>query len=179
VNLKRLIKNFILDKSQRLLEIPYIGPNLNSGCIWPKLANPFKLLLTAFLVIIILEKLPPCGFKNWLYRKFLGVEVGKDVVIGPKVWLDPLFPQLITIEDGAIIGCGSRILTHEFLINAVRIGRVHIGRQSLIGSFSTVRSGITIGEGSIIGMMSFVNKDVPDKARVGGVPIKPIKINRQ
>ena len=53
----------------------------------------------------ILRKLPPCSLKNNLYRA-MGVKIGKDVVISPDVVLDPVFPELITVEDGVILGWG-------------------------------------------------------------------------
>ena len=36
--------------------------------------------------------------------------------------------------------------------------------------------GVTIGENSVVGAFSFVNKDVPDNAFVVGVPAKVVKI---
>ncbi len=35
--------------------------------------------------------------------------------------------------------------------------------------------GVTVGENSIIGAFSFVNKDIPDNVVAGGVPAKIIK----
>ena len=44
-----------------------------------------------------------------------------------------------------------------------------------IASNCTISKGVRIGEGSIIGANSFVNKDVPPFSIVGGVPAKLIK----
>ena len=38
-----------------------------------------------------------------------------------------------------------------------------------------VMPGVTIGENTIIGAFSFVNKDLPDNVVAAGVPIKIIK----
>jgi acetyltransferase-like isoleucine patch superfamily enzyme len=35
--------------------------------------------------------------------------------------------------------------------------------------------GVTVGENSIIGAFSFVNKDIPDNAIATGIPIKIMK----
>ena len=39
--------------------------------------------------------------------------------------------------------------------------------------------GVTIGENSTVGALSFVDKDVPDNAMAVGVPAKVIKKTRQ
>ena len=44
-----------------------------------------------------------------------------------------------------------------------------------IGSGATIRRGVTLGIGSIIGANAFVNKDVPPFAVVGGVPAIVLK----
>ena len=44
-----------------------------------------------------------------------------------------------------------------------------------IGSNTTIISGAKIGEGSIIGAMSLVNKSIPPYVIAGGVPVKVIK----
>ena len=44
-----------------------------------------------------------------------------------------------------------------------------------IGVGAVIRRGVTIGNGAVIGANSFVNKDVPDFAVVGGCPAKIIK----
>jgi acetyltransferase-like isoleucine patch superfamily enzyme len=90
-------------------------------------------------------------FKNGTYRLF-GAKIGKDVHIAPEVYIDDFLPELITIEDGVIIGLRSTILTHEFTIKHGRFGRVRIGRQAIIGANSTVRSGVTVGDRALVAM---------------------------
>lgn len=47
-----------------------------------------------------------------------------------------------------------------------------------ISSNCTINKGIRIGEGSIIGANSFVNKDIPPYSVAGGVPAKLIRSRR-
>lgn len=47
-----------------------------------------------------------------------------------------------------------------------------IGNDVWIGSFCVIRQGVTIGDGAIIGTMSFVNKDVPPYSIVYGIPAR-------
>ena len=171
-----VIKNFLEDSSCRRVIVPYKGKRLNAPCDWWKLQGSLAMLLRAFLNEI-LRKTPPCSLKNSLYR-LMGVKIGKDVVIGPGVSLDPLFPGLIVIEDGAIFGWDCQIVTHEFLVKGLILGRVCIKKKALIGAHSLVRAGKTVGENSIVSAKSFVNKDVADNEAVGGVPAKKIEIRK-
>lgn len=54
---------------------------------------------------------------------------------------------------------------------------VVIGNHVWIGANATILKGVTIGEGAIVAAGAVVNKDVPPKALVGGVPAKIIKEN--
>ena len=171
---RSMIKDFLEDSDCNKIIVPYKGKRLNAACDWRKLQGSLGMLLRAFLCEILM-KAPPCSLKNSFYR-LLGAKIGKDVVIGPNVLLDPLFLKLITIEDGAILGWGCRMLAHEFLIEKLILGRVSIGKRALIGAFSTVRAGETIEDGATVSMCSFVNKDVKAGRAVGGVPAKEIKI---
>lgn len=93
--------------------------------------------------------------------------------------MDDSFPELITIDDGCIIGEHVTILAHEFTIKKMRLGRVHICKQALIGVLSVIRSGVTIGDSTIVAMDTLVNKDVPAYTEVGGVPSHKIKKLRE
>ncbi len=52
---------------------------------------------------------------------------------------------------------------------------IKIGNGVWIGSNTTIISGAEIGEGSVIGAMSLVNKKTPPFVVAGGVPVKIIK----
>ena len=54
-------------------------------------------------------------------------------------------------------------------------GDIHVGNDVWIGATSTIMSGITIGDGAIIGAGSMVTKDVPPFAIVAGNPSKIVK----
>lgn len=59
--------------------------------------------------------------------------------------------------------------------NDCRWEDVVIGHDVWVGSGVTIRRGVTIGNGAIIAANSFVGRDVPDYAIVGGTPAKVIK----
>lgn len=54
-------------------------------------------------------------------------------------------------------------------------GECIIGNDVWIGANAVIRRGVTISDGAVVGANSFVNKDVPPYAVVGGCPAKIIK----
>lgn len=54
-------------------------------------------------------------------------------------------------------------------------GDIVIGNDVWIGYEAVVLSGVTIGDGAIIGTRAVVTKDVPPYTIVGGIPARPIR----
>lgn len=54
-------------------------------------------------------------------------------------------------------------------------GDIVIGNDVWIGYEAIILSGVTVGDGAIIGSRAVVTKDVPPYTIVGGVPAKPIR----
>ena len=54
-------------------------------------------------------------------------------------------------------------------------GDTVIGNDVWIGYEAVIMSGVTIGDGAIIGTRAVVTKDVPPYTIVGGVPANPIR----
>lgn len=54
-------------------------------------------------------------------------------------------------------------------------GDITIGNDVWIGYEAVIMSGVTIGDGAIIGTRALVTKDVPPYTIVGGIPARPIK----
>ncbi len=54
-------------------------------------------------------------------------------------------------------------------------GDIVIGNDVWIGYEAVILSGVTVGDGAIIGTRAVVTKDVPPYTIVGGVPAKPIR----
>ncbi|MBI4176666.1 MAG: hypothetical protein HY518_05650, partial [Candidatus Aenigmarchaeota archaeon] len=114
-----------------------------------------------YFIVTLCKILPPCELKNHLYR-LIGVSIGRNVSIANDSIIDPMFPELIVIEDNAIIGWGTKLFTHEITLDTFRIGSIIVRKNSMVGEFSVVRPGVTIGRNSMVAAMSFVNEDVED-----------------
>jgi acetyltransferase-like isoleucine patch superfamily enzyme len=60
----------------------------------------------------------------------------------------------------------------------IRKEHVIIERNVWIAEKATILRGVTVGEGTVVGAMSLVTRDVPPYAVVGGVPAKVLKYRR-
>jgi acetyltransferase-like isoleucine patch superfamily enzyme len=124
-----------------------------------------------YLNVVIIPNIPFSNLRVMLY-KMIGFKIGKSVFIGMKCYLDDVAIEKIIIEDGAVISYGCYFACHGK-------GQAHtdiiIKKNSYIGMRSILisgKNGITIGENSIIGAGSLVNRDVAKGDTVLGVPIK-------
>lgn len=172
--LRKKIMNYVLHSDEKTIVIPYDGPRLTSTIDWPRYRNNFRLAINGVLHEI-LKFVPPCDFKNWIMRR-MGYKIGKDVAICNYTYLDPLFPELITIEDGVLVGAYAVIDCHEMVHKDIKLGRVHIKKGAIVGGFAYVRNGVTIGENACVAMGAWAFKDVPDNTIVIGQPAKPVKV---
>lgn len=135
---------------------------------------PFLKVVKNFIVIQLARYTPFLSVKNWLYRTFLRMKVGKKTSFALMVMPDTMFPEKIKVGKNCVIGYNTTILAHEYLINEYRLGDVSIGDEVLIGANSTILPGVTIGDGAIVSAATLVHKDVPPGAFVGGNPMKII-----
>jgi acetyltransferase-like isoleucine patch superfamily enzyme len=104
-----------------------------------------------------------------------------DVVVGRNTWIGPF-----TVLDGSgglyigeycSISAGVQIYSHDTVKWAVSGGLasperapVRIGDRCYIGPNVVISKGVSIGDGSVIGANSFVNKDIPRGMFAWGVP---------
>ena len=108
---------------------------------------------------------------NWMVQNKDGFELGYKTDVGAFTY--------INAKNGVIIEGFVQIGSHCSLYSVSTIdnkeGQITLKKNCKIGSHTIVMPGVTIGENSIIGAFSFVNRDVPDNVVAAGVPIKVIK----
>jgi acetyltransferase-like isoleucine patch superfamily enzyme len=119
-----------------------------------------------------------------LLNKLRGVKISNisKVYIAPNVILDTNYPELVTIEEGAYITRGVRILAHfnpsdgiaEIINKDCIKKKVVIRKNAFIGVNAIINPGVTVGECAIVASGAVVTKDVPDFGIVGGNPAKII-----
>ena len=125
-------------------------------------------------------------FKNWKRPKIIHgklskwhwkvlrpekLQLGKNVDISSFVVL--FAHNGITIEDGVEIGPHCSILSADTISG--RNGRVVLKKGCCIGANSVVMPGVTVGENTIVGAHSLVNKDLPANSIAFGVPAKLVR----
>lgn len=108
---------------------------------------------------------------NWLVQHNENLKLGHKTDIGAFSYINA--KNGVIIEDHVQIGSHCSIYSISTIDN--KEGQVHLKSNSKIGSHSIIMPGITVGENSIVGAFSFVNKDIPDNVIAFGVPAKIVK----
>jgi acetyltransferase-like isoleucine patch superfamily enzyme len=107
---------------------------------------------------------------NWVVQYKDGFELGYKTDIGAFTYINA--KHGVTIEDFVQIGSHSSIYSVSTIDN--KEGKVILKKNCKIGSHSVVMPGVTVGENSVVGACSFVNKDIPANVIAAGVPAKVI-----
>ncbi len=111
-------------------------------------------------------------------------DCGKNIRIGKRVFINSgcKFQDQggIIIGDDVLIGHNCVIATLNHCMDPDKRADmfpapVRIGNKVWMGSNVTILQGVTIGDGAVLAAGSVVNKDVPPRTVVGGVPAKVIK----
>ena len=87
-----------------------------------------------FAVIQMARYTPFISMKNFLFRTFLKMNVGKQTSFALMAMPDVMFPERITVGDDSIIGYNTTIPPHEALIIQYRIRHVVISENLLVGA---------------------------------------------
>jgi acetyltransferase-like isoleucine patch superfamily enzyme len=156
----------------RLARHPTPGP-LNSLQHWPDAKHPLRVVVN-YVFIVLARHSPSLRLKSWLLRR-LGMTVGDGVSWGLEATPDVFWPDLVTVENHAIVGYDATILCHEFLQDEYRTGEVVVGERAMIGAGAIVLPGVRIGEGAQVMANSVVTEDVPPGETVAGVPAEPLR----
>jgi acetyltransferase-like isoleucine patch superfamily enzyme len=108
---------------------------------------------------------------NWIVQNLEGLDLGFRTDIGAFSYINALYG--VVIEDNVQIGSHCSIYSVSTIDDTH--GKVTLKKNCKIGSHSTILPGVCIGENSIIGVHSLVNKDIPDNVVAFGIPAKKIK----
>lgn len=105
------------------------------------------------------------------------IQIGTGVFINANVTMVDLGG--ITIEDSALIGPGTSLITVNHQIDPkhrreLNISPIHVKRNAWVGANVTVLPGVTIGANAVVGAGAVVTQDVPANTVVVGVPAKVV-----
>ncbi|PFL47316.1 acetyltransferase [Bacillus cereus] len=155
-------------------------PVLGENSLWNVYKTvSFWKVMKNFIIIQIARYTPFLSVKNWLYRTFLRMKVGKKTSFALMVMPDIMFPEKITVGENSIIGYNTTLLAHEYLIREYRLGEIVIGNEVMIGANVTILPGVKIGDGATVSAGTLVHRDVPSGAFVGGNPMRIIYTKEQ
>lgn len=129
--------------------------------------------------------------KNTVLKDY--VELREGTVIGDDCYIDSRVSSSgnCVVEDnvtvrydsilarGVYLGAGTymcpRVMTNNLDAHGQSIGGAQVGKDCFIGTNAVLQHGLKIGDGVIIGAMSFVNKDCEAGKTYIGTPAKEIK----
>lgn len=136
--------------------------------LWAAIKKPFRKWFSA----VVVPKIPFTNLRVACYR-LCGYKIGKNTFIGMHCYLDDLcydkieIGNNVTISYGVYFACHGRKQWHNRIV--IEDG-AYIGmRASIIAP-----TDIIIGEKSIVGAASLVNRSVEKGEIVAGVPAKPL-----
>lgn len=104
----------------------------------------------------------------WIVKHVKNFQLGYRTDIGAFTYINA--KNGVIIEDYVQIGSHCSIYSVSTIDN--KEGRIILKKNCKIGSHSVIMPGVTIGENSVIGAFSFVNRDIPDNVMAFGIPVK-------
>lgn len=108
---------------------------------------------------------------NWVVQNKQGLKLGHRTDIGAFTYINAL--NGVALEDEVQIGSHCSIYSVSTIDD--KNAPVVLKKNCRIGSHSVVMPGVTIGENTVVGAMSFVNKDLPANCVAYGVPAKVVE----
>lgn len=108
---------------------------------------------------------------NWLVQNKTGLKLGHRTDIGAFTYINA--KAGVYIEDEVQIGSHCSIYSVSTIDG--REAPVVLKRNCRIGTHSSVMPGVTVGENSVVGAHSFVNRDIPANCVALGIPAKVVR----
>jgi len=108
---------------------------------------------------------------NWLVQNKAGLKLGYKTDIGAFCYINA--KAGVVIED--FVQIGSHCSVYSVSTIDEKEGKITLKKNCKIGSHSLIMPGVIVGENSVVGAFSFVNKDIPANVLAFGVPVKIIR----
>jgi acetyltransferase-like isoleucine patch superfamily enzyme len=108
---------------------------------------------------------------NWVVQNIDGLKLGYKTDIGAFTYINA--KAGVTIEDDVQIGSHCSIYSISTIDG--KEAPVVLKKNCRIGSHSVVLPGVTVGENTVVGAMSLVNRDLPANSIAFGIPARVSK----
>lgn len=158
-------------------------------------------LLKRFVFNLLTANIPSCILRSWIFKLF-GAEIGRSVriehvfvvnydgknldnlALGDEVYVGA--GSILDLKEKIVVGKSTKIAagcnfsTHAdcgennpaYELYPRKKEPIKIGEGAWIGLSVTILCGVTIGDNTIIGAGSLVNKDIPSGVMAYGAPVK-------
>lgn len=140
--------------------------------LWSSWASrwDFVCLMWNLYAVDVVGTLDGTPWLPWLLRA-MGMRVGKGVVLGGGFAEDLPDPDMLTLEDGATVGC--LFQAHTFEDRVLKLDRITVGRSATVDRNAVLLYGSDIGAASYVAPNSVVMKEerLLPGLRYEGVPI--------
>lgn len=108
---------------------------------------------------------------NWVVQNLHGLKLGYKTDIGAFTYINAQYE----VEIHEYVQIGSHCSIYSVSTIDDKKGKVTLKKKCSIGSHTTIMPGVTVGENSIVGAHSFLNKDIPANVIAFGVPARIIR----
>lgn len=139
-------------------------------------SGPFALVWKAIRKWLNVAVLPnvPFNFLRVAGYRVVGFEIGRNVFIGMRCYLDDMYPERLVIEDDVVLSYRVTVACHG---PRTRANRLVLRKGSYIGAGATLLGGrpngdVEIGPYATVGACALVTKSIPALATAVGVPAK-------
>ena len=128
------------------------GEDANKNAIF----SSFKLGIKSHMIVRgylgkVASLLPPCNLQQCILR-LAGLKIDKDVFIAPEITIDIVLNGWTRFHKGSSVGIRVNCFNHMFERNGrIILGYIDVGEGALIGGFTTLSPGVTIGKDADIG----------------------------
>lgn len=124
----------------------------------------------------LLAKISPVTAMAVRLHRWRGVQIGKNVHIGPGVTIDDAYPCYVRIGNRVAISGNDYFLTHtkpmlfHKKVMGSSVAPINVEDDAWIAIGVIILPGVTIGRGSIIASGSVVTKSIPPFVMAAGMP---------
>jgi acetyltransferase-like isoleucine patch superfamily enzyme len=108
---------------------------------------------------------------GWIVSHPAKFAMGKGTDIGAFTYIQ----AQAGVEMGDFVHLGSHCSVYSVSTIDKKRGKVVIGRNVRVGSHSVIMPGVKIGANTVVGAMSFVNRNLPANVLAFGCPVRIVK----
>ena len=108
---------------------------------------------------------------SWIVGYPDKMQLGYGSDIGAFTYLNARYG--FEIGEAVQIGSHCALYSHSTIDN--KKGRIVLGKKCRVGSHSVIMPGVCIGPNTVVGAMSFVNRNLPANVIAFGCPVRIVK----